>query len=140
MFYNLRPLTMKKILVIFILFLAVFTGCDEPPVEKPEKLIERDKMIDMLMDIHLAEAAYTSQRNRDSMVMNSSSANFYYSILDKHQVQDTVFEKSFVFYASQPRSFEKMYRGAMNQLNEMDQEFSGRQNDEIEFDIDKKRQ
>ena len=130
---------MKKYLVIFLFFLTVFTGCDEPPVEKPEKLIEREKMIDMLVDIHLAEAAFNSQRHRDSMVMNSSSANFYYSILDKHQVQDTVFEKSFVFYASQPRRFEKMYREAMNQLNEMEQDYSGRNNEELEMNVDEPR-
>ncbi|MFW5755884.1 MAG: DUF4296 domain-containing protein, partial [Tangfeifania sp.] len=66
-------------------------------------------------------------------------ANFYYSILDKHAVQDTAFEQSFVFYASQPRQFEKMYREAMNILNEMEQEYSGRKNDLLDVDVQERK-
>lgn len=92
-------------------------------------------MIDLLADIHLAEATFNARRHRDSLLMKSSSADFYYSILDKHQVPDSVFEQSFVFYASQPRKFEKMYRQAMNKLNEMDQEYSGRSAEQQELEL-----
>jgi len=71
--------------------------------------------------------------------MKSSSADFYYSILDKYQTPDSVFEQSFVFYASQPRKFEKMYRQAMNKLNEMEQEYSGRNSEPQEFELQRSR-
>ena len=122
-----------KIILFFLLILSV--SCSKPPVEKPEKLIREDKMIEMLADIHLAEATFNSRRHRDSLVMKSSSADFHYSILDKHQIADSVFEQSFVFYASQPRKFEKMYRQAMNKLNEMDQEYSGRSAEQQELEL-----
>jgi hypothetical protein len=122
-----------KFLILFIFIL--FFSCSKPVVEKPELLIQEDKMIEMLTDIHLAEATFNARRHRDSLVMKSSSADFYYSILDKHQVPDSVFEQSFVFYASQPRKFEKMYRQAMNRLNEMDQEYSGRSDEQQELEL-----
>jgi hypothetical protein len=56
-------------------------------------------------------------------------------VLEKHQVADTVFEKSYVYYASQPRKFEKMYRESMNLLNEMEEEFTGRRREQKELDI-----
>lgn len=128
-----------KIKSILLLFLSLaFFACDEPQVQKPEMLIHEDQMIDMLADIHLAEAAFNNRRYRDSLVENSSSVNFYYSILEKYEVQDSVFEKSFVFYASQPRKFEKMYRQAMNKLNEMEQEYSGRKTEPQELELQKK--
>jgi len=34
----------------------VFFSCSKPTVEKPEILVHEDQMIDMLVDIHLAEA------------------------------------------------------------------------------------
>ena len=105
---------------------ALFFSCSKPPVEKPEKLIHADKMIDMLVDVHLAESAFNTRRSQDSLVMKSSSVDFYYSVLEKYHVADSVFEKSLVFYASQPRKFEKMYRKVMNKLNEMEHEYSGR--------------
>jgi hypothetical protein len=125
-------------ILLFMGFLA-FLSCSKPVVEKPEMLIEEDQMIDMLADIHLAEATFNTRRHRDSLVMKSSSADFYYSILDKYQTPDSVFEQSFVFYASQPRKFEKMYRQAMNKLNEMEQEYSGRNSEPQEFELQRSR-
>jgi hypothetical protein len=124
----------KKNFFILLISLAFFS-CSKPPVEKPDNLLREDKMIDMLVDIHLAEATFNNRRHRDTLVEKSSSVNFYYSILEKHQVPDSVFEKSFVFYSSQPRKFERMYRQAMNKLNEMEQEYSGRNTEPQELEL-----
>jgi hypothetical protein len=121
-----------SILLFFSLFWIV--SCDKPVVEKPENLIKEDKMVEMLKDIHLAEATFSNRRYQDTLLSKSSSANFYYSVLDKYQVSDSVFEQSFIYYASQPKKFEKMYRQVMNKLNEMEQEFSGRSNDILELE------
>lgn len=126
---------MKKIFIIFLFLFPAFVSCDKLPVEKPENLIKEKEMIDMLVDIHIAEATFNQMRY-DSIVRNSSSTNFYYSVLEKYQVPDTVFEKSFVFYASTPKEFEKMYRKVMNKLSEIEQEYSGRKNELLEFEVE----
>ena len=126
---------MKNIFFILSLLFLVFTSCDKLPVEKPENLIKEKKMIDMLVDIHIAEATFINMRY-DSIIKRSSSANFYYSILEKYEVPDSVFEKSFVFYASVPKDFEEMYRKVMNQLSEIEQEYSGRKEELLELDLD----
>ena len=101
----------------------------------PKKLVKEKQMIDMLADIHMAEATYNRMRN-DSLVKKSSSVDFYYSILAKYQVPDSVFERSLVFYASNPRHFEEMYRKVMNKLSETEQLYSGRK-EELEFEAPK---
>jgi hypothetical protein len=130
---------MKKLLFILsVILLFAAAACDDPPMPEPENLVDREKMVQMLADIHLADATFNSLRHRDSVIQESSSANFYYSILEKYDVQDSTYEQSFVFYASQPRKFEKMYREAMNILNEKEQEYSGRKNDLLEVDVQDK--
>jgi len=124
---------MKKYILILITFFWAYISCDKLPVEKPENLIKEEQMIDMLVDIHIAEATYRHMQF-DSVIRNSSSSNFYYSILDKYQIPDTVFEKSFVFYASSPKQFEKMYQDVMNKLSQIEQEYSGRKNELLEFE------
>jgi peptide subunit release factor RF-3 len=115
-------------------FLAIaFFSCDRAVIKKPDHLLKEKQMINMLVDIHLAEATYNHMRY-DTIVRNSSSANFYYSVLAKYQVPDSVFEKSFVYYASNPKNFEKMYRQVMNILSETEQSFSGRKTDVLEFE------
>ena len=124
---------MKKSVIIFLFLFAGFISCDKLPIEKPENLISEKEMIKMLVDIHIAEATFNHMRY-DSVIKKSSSANFYYSILDKYEIPDSVFEKSFVFYASTPKQFEKMYQDVMNKLSETEQEFSGRKNELLEID------
>lgn len=131
---------MKKIRTILFLALIVVFACSKPPVKKPENLIEQERMINILVDVHMAEAAFNSRRHRDSLVQRSSSTDFYYSILQEHEVQDSVFERSLVFYASQPRQFEKMYRKVMNQLTEIEQEYSGRKTENQELEIHRREQ
>ena len=91
-------------------------------------------MIDMLVDVHLAEATYNKFRY-DSVMRDNSSANFYASVLEKYAVPDTLFEQSYVYYASLPKKFEKMYRKVMTKLSEQEQEFSGRK-DELELEFE----
>jgi len=127
---------MKKTVFILALIVSIFVSCETDVIEKPEHLVKEKKMIDMLVDIHLAEATFNHLRN-DSIVKKSSSANFYYSVLAKYEVPDSVFERSFMYYASSPKNFEVMYREVMNKLNVIEQGFSGRKNDVLEFEAPK---
>lgn|SRR5690554_599405 len=131
---------MKKIIPILIVILIAVYGCGKAPIEKPENLLPEDQLIDMMVDVHIAEATYNTRRNQDTLLLNSNSADFYYSVLQKHGVPDSVFEKSIVYYGSQPRRFEKMYRKVMNQLTELEQEYSGRSEQLEELEIQKRSQ
>ncbi|WP_167610192.1 DUF4296 domain-containing protein [Maribellus sediminis] len=126
---------MKKRFQI-LLFALVFAvvACDKPIMPKPKHLINEKQMIDMLVDVHLAEATYNKYRY-DSVMQDNSSANFYASVLDKYAVSDSLFEQSYVYYASLPKKFEKMYRKVLSKLSEQEQEFSGRKEElELEFE------
>ncbi len=123
----------RTIQIVFLLLAVALASCDEPMMPKPENLIRKNQMIDMLVDIYLAEATYNKFRY-DSIMKNNSSVNFYYSVLDKYQVPDSVFEKSYIYYASVPKDFEKMYREVMNKLSVKEQELSGRKEQLLEFD------
>ena len=128
---------MKKLhIILYFFLLLVFISCDKTAIEKPKNLIKEKKMIEMLFDIHMAEATFNHMRY-DTIIRNSSSANFYYSVLDKYQIPDSVFEKSYVFYASNPVDFEEMYRKVMAKLSETEQEYSGRKDELLEFDLPK---
>ncbi len=124
---------MKNSLLIFLLALVVFVACEDRVVPKPEQLISEKQMIEMLVDFHLAESTFQKFRY-DTAMKNNSSVNYYYSVLEKYQVPDSVFEKSFVYYASVPKEFEKMYRKVMNNLSQIEQEFSGRKEDLLQFE------
>lgn len=121
---------------LFTFIAIAFISCDREVIEKPRHLVKEKQMISMLVDIHLAEATFNRMQT-DSIVRKSSSANFYYSVLEKYEVPDSVFERSFLYYASNPKNFEKLYREVMNKLSETEQGFSGRKNEILEFETPK---
>ncbi len=130
---------MKKNIIILFFWVLCFAACDDSEVEKPENLIKESKMVDMLVDVHLAEATYYNRFHQDSTIANATSTDFYYSVLDKYSVPDTVFEKSLIFYLSKPKNFEKLYRKVQSKLSEMEQEFSGRKNELLDVGNEEER-
>lgn len=121
---------MNRISVIVVLLVIFLFSCDKEIITKPEKLIKEKQMIDMMVDLYLAEATFYQMRG-DSLVRNSSSANFYYSILEKYHIPDSVFEKSYIYYACQPKLFESMKQKVINKLSEIEQSNSGRKREEV---------
>ena len=96
-------------------------------------------MIEMMLDMHLAEATFQNRRYQDSVIRATTSTDFYYSVLNEYNVADTVFEKSFVYYSSNPRKFEKMYQDVMNKLSETEQQYSGRKNELLDLGTKKEK-
>jgi hypothetical protein len=121
---------MTKIRFALILFIISLCACEKEFVQKPDNLIREKQMIDMMVDLHLAETTYTQMRN-DSLIMNRNSASFYYAILAKYQVPDSVFEKSYIYYASRPKQFGEMYQKVINKLSEIEQTYNGRRREEV---------
>lgn len=120
-------------LLISILLLFAVTSCDKTVFPKPSPLIGEKKMIQMLIDIHIAEGTFSNRKYQDTLLLKSKSEDFYYSVLKKYNVPDSVFEKSYIYYAGDPKKFEKMYRQVVDKLSEMEQFYSGRQNESIEL-------
>lgn len=112
----------RKYFFLVLAMVFVFSACDEPVVEKPKKLVPRDRMVDMLTDMHIAESVFQNRRYSSDQVFLFTEADFYYSILKKYNVVDTTFEKSLIYYSSYPKEFEKIYSRVLNRLNEMEQD------------------
>ncbi|MDX9883701.1 MAG: DUF4296 domain-containing protein [Prolixibacteraceae bacterium] len=118
---------MKHFLPILLtaLFFTVFS-CQEKDIPKPDKLIGKKQMIEMLVDVHLAKAI--SQRQYDVPdSLRLSSTDLYYSVLAKYDIPDSVFVRSLIYYSSRPKDYEKMYNDVINILKEMEEETLGQQ-------------
>jgi hypothetical protein len=117
---------LRLISVILFLMPAVFS-CEEAVVNKPKKLVPKNVMINMLTDIHMAEAIFQTKRMSSEELRKFTDADFYHSVLKKYNVADTTFEQSLVYYASLPTEYEKIYVRVIGKLNELEQQISIRQ-------------
>ncbi len=113
---------MKIRLIIALGLVLLFDACKDPIMEKPRKLLTRDQMIDMLVEIHLSQAISQTRRFANEDLASFSESDYYYTILQKFKTADSTFEKSLIYYSGKPKEFEKIYTRVLNRLNEMEQE------------------
>lgn len=114
---------MKKLSIYLIFLFLIPISCGEKWIEKPDKLITEKTMIDMLVDLHVANSMLTTRQYKNADSLKFESKDFYYSMLNKYEVADTLFEKSLLYYASYSKDYEKMYAKVLDKLNLMEQEY-----------------
>jgi hypothetical protein len=115
---------MNRIILSLLALFLFNTSCNEDMADKPPHLISRDKMVGILVDIHLSDAAFQSRRYSNERLSAYTESDFYYSILKKHHFADSVFETSLIYYSSKPKEFEKIYTRVINRLTVLEQEES----------------
>jgi hypothetical protein len=100
---------MKKIIMIVsVLILAV--GCKKELVKQPERLVDRDKMIDIMYDLSLLEAI----KYQNPLSLDSCDTNPTRFILNKYKVDSLQFVKSNMYYAADYNDYKDMF----DQINE----------------------
>lgn len=102
-----------KRLVLACLLLLSMAGCDENP--KPKNLLSEEKMVNVLIDIHLTEGIASS------LPIPYDSSQVLYTLLEKevfvkHQVEDSVFTTSMIYYLQDPAIMDRIYARVVDSL------------------------
>ena len=95
---------MKKGVLFFILISLIFS-CKEEVVKKPENLIEKEIMIDVMYDLALLEAIKYQIPN----ALQAHKINPDEYIYKKYKIDNTQFVRSNMYYASDYKEYKKMY-------------------------------
>ena len=115
---------MKQFIGI-LLFAAILSGlssCYSTSIEKPDKLIKKDKFMKMMVDIYLVQG-YNIDQKVDTIHKKLTQTDLYYSVLKKYNVPDTVFIRSLIYYSSYPKEYEKMHVQIMDYLKEVELQY-----------------
>lgn len=98
-------------LVLFLLVLCV--GCnsiDKP--KKPDNLISEDKMVDILFDVFVFNAA----KGTDKRVLEENNVTPTIYIYDKYQIDSMQFVKSNEYYAYDIKTYEELMERVQGRL------------------------
>lgn len=103
-YYLTDKLQMKNfVFIILVLFLSV--SCKKELVKEPAKLIEKEKMIDIIYDLSLLEAIkYQQPLSLDSVASNPTKF-----IFKKYKVDSLQFAQSNIYYAADYDSYKEMF-------------------------------
>ncbi len=103
---------MKKI--AFILIIMFIGACAENLLEKPDNLIAKEKMVDILNDLAILNAA----KNSNSKVLIQHGLDPMPFIYTKYDIDSLQFVNSDRYYASLPEEHEKIYLAVEAKLNQ----------------------
>ncbi|MCP4522232.1 MAG: DUF4296 domain-containing protein [Cytophagales bacterium] len=106
---------MKKHLWIFFGLAFSLFSCKK--LEIPEDVIKQDKMVAIMIDLHIAEeVAQTKGWSYDSARVMFHSV-YKLNVLNKHRVKRATFDSSYVFYERNPELMNKMYKVIVDSLS-----------------------
>ncbi len=96
---------MKYNYILLIIALFLFTQCDN---SDKKDIIEQDKFIDILVDIHIADAIISNKGFYDGNLKDSTKSYYNY-VLKKHNISRASFDKSMEYYSKDTESYLKLY-------------------------------
>lgn len=117
------PITSLMLLIMLLLIPA----CKEKEKITGKAFMERETLVDVLADIHLADGVTNDRKfNRK---FDADSIDVLSPILDKHQVSREMFDTTLLVYSQYPEIFDQVYNDVLIKLNLLLDE-----NDKVEVD------
>lgn len=102
---------MRKI-VTFLAIISLFISCEKEVVKKPERIIEKKVMVDIMYDLSILEAI----RNQNPASLDTFKINSRDYIFKKYKIDSVQFAKSNVYYASDYNEYKSMFEQISKRL------------------------
>ncbi|MFV8345208.1 DUF4296 domain-containing protein [Flavobacterium sp. ZB4P13] len=102
---------MRKIIALLTI-VTLFVSCKDEVVNKPERLIEKDVMVDIMYDLSILEAI----RNQNPASLDTFKINSRDYIFKKYKIDSVQFAKSNVYYASDYNEYKSMFEQISKRL------------------------
>lgn len=114
---------MLKYSICFLFFTFLSCAGENGQNETPENILDEDKMISVLIDLHIADSVLELEKTpKDSAAIKLAS--YQDQILQKHNVEKTKYEKTLKYYKNNPAKFEKLYEKLLQKMNIMESELN----------------
>ena len=106
----------------FILCFAVLAAsCNSILSSKPSGMLNEDKMIDVLVDIHLTEAALRVANDSLARLNDTTKLRILFAqVYEKHNVDPDDFNTSLDYYLKHIDELDKIYVEVINRLTELE--------------------
>lgn len=99
--------------IVLLVFLTLFFSCNEKLIDKPENLIAREKMVEVLKDLAIANAA----KNTNIALLREHDLEPTAYVFEKHGIDSIQFTQSDTYYASLPGGeYESIYKEVEQKL------------------------
>ena len=106
---------MKLKTLIFCFFLL---ACSAPKNEIPEVMLAEEIFVNILKEVHLAEANFELQKTKGIDNVKNNLANAYRDIYSTYNISEEEFKNTLSYYSQHPEKLEEIYAIVLEQLTE----------------------
>ena len=117
--------------ILILLLVLTFTACQKKRSITGDEFIERDVLVEVLVDIHLMDGV--TQDRKFGRKYDADSLDIFTPILEKHQVTRQMFDTTMVVYSRNPELLDQVYKDVLIRLNVMLDE-NNKEEEEEEYD------
>ena len=101
--------------ILILLLVLTFTACQKKKNITGDEFIERDVLVDVLVDIHLMDGV--TQDRKFGRKYDVDSIDIFTPILEKHQVSKQMFDTTMFVYSRYPELLDQVYNDVLIKLN-----------------------
>lgn len=102
---------MKRLLAFFLTSIFLVSCTSE---NRPEGIVERNKMVDVLTDVHLVNGYSSTVMDLDTV--KKVTATYLNMVYKKHGIDSVQFKKSLQYYSRNPQMLSEMYDQVIKKL------------------------
>ncbi len=106
----------KRGLAASLGILLLLASCRLETTDLPKELIPREKMIQVLADVHITEAAIY-YKNGHGDKADGKAPEYYQYIFTKHGITEKQFRESFDYYLHQESMMDKIYEDVITEIS-----------------------
>jgi hypothetical protein len=108
---------MIKKITILIIYISLFSCFEEKRQGIPDAILSKQKMAEVMMDVHLLEAAMNMNTYRFDSKTKGSFAEF--DIFIKNKITKKIYDDSFEYYTLHPNQLTEIYQIVLENLSKM---------------------
>ena len=112
----MRHIIRTKVILVCLYTLAALTGCKSETEKLPDGIMTKEKMVNVIADIQLVEAAQ-KQLNVGTSQRNAMRDTSYHIIFNKYDIDSAVYDSSLHVYSRNPRIMAEIMEGVAEQIN-----------------------
>ena len=117
---------MKRLSLIFILFVLVTACGHKDKGYMPERLLTEQEMIDIMTDVQIIEADINTQKSREYKLSDSIkivpkdyvklSQEYYSQLFEHYGITDSLFSQNIRYYTERPEVLERIMDSVVQRL------------------------
>ncbi len=106
---------MRSLIFVLFILLMPFSSCS--PQKKTKKIIEKDKMVEVLVDCYLVETFISRKFPEDGEEKQKNTQILYNEVFEKYDITPEEFRESYAYYIAHHKEMKEIYEDVVAVLN-----------------------